>query len=187
MIPEGIGKRGDALAECAGFRLRVRGGIPGEEARVRVRHVSRGGPVAEADFLEAVTPHPLRREVRCPIHDLCGGCGLQHVDGFALKIEQAQRILPGPWKEPIESPLSYGYRAKTFLLSNGRSFGVRPPHGPDLVDTTGCAVLRPELEEALEVVRAQLDPATVRTVMVRGNRAGDVQVTLVHAAEPPNV
>ncbi|MHC4408548.1 MAG: methyltransferase, partial [Planctomycetota bacterium] len=187
VIPEGIGKRGDALAEYEGFRLRVRGGIPGEEARVRVRHVSRGGPVAEADFLEAVSPHPLRREVRCPIHDLCGGCGLQHVNGFALKIEQAQRILPGPWGLPIESPLSYGYRAKTFLLSDGRRFGVRPPRGSDLVDTTGCAVLRPELEHALETVRAQLDPAAVRTVMVRGNRAGEVQVTLVHGGDAPEV
>lgn len=187
VTPIGIGKRGDAIATHDGWRLRIRGAIPGEAARIRIRHVSRGGPVAEADFLEAIEPHPLRREVRCPIHDLCGGCGLQHVDAFELKIEQARQLLPGPWRDPIPSPRAFGYRAKTFLLSDGERFGVRPPRGPDLVDTTGCAVLRPEIEEALSIIRDRLDPALVRTVMVRSNRAGDVQVTLVHAGEAPVV
>jgi len=188
VTPDGLGKRGDATAEHEGIRLRIRGGIPGEAARVRIRHVSRGGPVAEADFLECAGPcHPRRTEVRCPIHDRCGGCGLQHVDAFELKIEQARRLLPGAWGEPIPSPRAYGYRAKTFLLSDGRRFGVRPPRGAELIDTTGCAVLRPEIEEALDVVRARLDPALVRTVMVRGNRAGEVQVTLVHRGPAPRV
>ncbi|MHC4940585.1 MAG: class I SAM-dependent RNA methyltransferase [Planctomycetota bacterium] len=187
VTPDGIGRRGEATVEHDGIRLRIRGAIPGEPARVRIRHVSKGGPVAEADFVEAIEPHPLRREVRCPIHDDCGGCGLQHVDGFALKTEQAKKILPGPWGKPIPSPRPFHYRAKTFLLSDGKRFGVRPPRGPELIDTTGCAVLRPEIEEALTIVRTQLDAALVRTVMVRSNRAGEVQVTLVHRGEAPRV
>jgi len=186
VTPHGIGRRGDALADKDGVRLRIRGALPGEPARVRVRHVSRGGPVAEAEFVEAPGPsHPLRREVRCPIHDACGGCGLQHADAFPLKIDEARRLLPDAWGEPIASPRAYGYRAKAFLLSDGRRWGVRPPRGPDLLDTTGCAVLRPEVEAALDVVRARLDPARARSVLVRGNRAGEVQVTVVHAGPPP--
>ena len=190
VTPDRFGKRGDASAEYRGWRVRVRGGIPGEPARVRIRHVSRGGPVAAADFLAAAdAPHPGRHDVRCPIHDVCGGCGLQHVDAFPLKIEQARRLFGAdvPWLEPIVSPRAFAYRVKTFLLSDGARFGVRPPRGPELLDVTGCAVLHPELEVACETVRRQLDPACVRTVMVRGNRRGDVQVTLVHRGEAPRV
>ena len=74
--PTSLGDRGAAIAEHEGIRFRVYGAIPGESARVRVLHISRGGPVAEARFLEpAGEPHPARREVPCPIHDKCGGCG----------------------------------------------------------------------------------------------------------------
>ncbi|MEM8884406.1 MAG: hypothetical protein AAGD14_10070 [Planctomycetota bacterium] len=185
VTPDALGKRGDSTATVDGWRLRIRGGVPGEAARVRIRHVSKGGPVAEADFVGTDAPSPLRREVVCPIHDRCGGCGLQHLDAFDRKVEQARQALSGEWGEPIRSPREYGYRTKTFLLSHGGRFGARPPRGSQLVDTAGCAVLRPEVEAACATVRERLDPRAVRTVMVRGNRAGQVQVTLVHRGPAP--
>ncbi|MHC4955000.1 MAG: class I SAM-dependent RNA methyltransferase [Planctomycetota bacterium] len=193
--PTGLGARGAALGEYEGWRVRVYGGIPGEQARVRITHVSRGGPVAEARFLApAGDPHPARRDVPCPIHDTCGGCGLQHASEdamFAAKVEAARAHLPidARWEEPIRSPRGFEYRAKTFLLPQRAPsrlrFGARPPRGPHLVDTTGCAVLRPELEAACAVVRRVLAPRVdladvLRSVLIRSNRRGKVCVTLVH-------
>lgn len=189
VTPHSIGKRGQAIAEHEGWQLRVRGGIPGERALVRILHVSRGGPVADAKFLSPVgDADPARREVRCPIHERCGGCGLQHMESFAFKIEAARALLPdAEWGEPIASPRGFRYRTKTFLLSDGYRFGVRPPRGNRLVDVIGCDVLRPEIEVANEWVREFVSPNEVRSALVRGNRAGDVQITLVHSGDAPTL
>jgi len=194
VVPDRIGKRGEAEGEAGGRRVRVRGGLPGERARVRILHVSKGGPVAAGKWLEAVEPHPARREPPCPIHERCGGCGLQQVEpgpALAMKVAQARALLPQveEWRPPLTSPRSLHYRAKTFLLAvpsrGGLRFGARPPRGRKLVDTSGCVVLRPEIEAVAAHVRAELTDAGVRTVLIRGNRAGDVQVTLVYRERRP--
>jgi len=56
------------------------------------------------------------------------------------------------------------------------------------VDVTGCVVLRPELEELSARVREVLAPhpelaETLRSVMLRCNRDGATQMTLVHRGE----
>ena len=185
--PTHLGARGEAEALYEGFRVRVQDGIPGEEATVRILHVSKGGPVAVARYLGAAEPHPARREPPCPIHRPCGGCGLQHMTedtALGQKIADARRQLEGSFKEPIKSPRAFGYRAKAFLLTQvqkGRLvLGARPPRGDELVDTSGCAVLRPEIEAVAAAARGILEPGSVRTLMMRSNRNGDTQVTLVH-------
>jgi 23S rRNA (uracil1939-C5)-methyltransferase len=199
LTPHHIGKRGEAEAEHEGWRVRVRNGIAGEAARVRITHVSRGGPVAVAAYEgPAGAPHPARRTPPCRIHDSCGGCGLQHVDEHAalqLKVAQARRLLPAgaAWSEPLPSPRALGYRVKTFLLPQRRGrallLGARPPRGAELVDTSGCNVLRPELEALAARTRAALEgrvelEGRLRSAMLRCNRAGETQLTLVHAGEP---
>ncbi|MDH3592319.1 MAG: methyltransferase domain-containing protein, partial [Planctomycetota bacterium] len=101
-----------------------------------------------------------------------------------------------PWREPIESPDPFGYRAKTFLIPQRRAallvLGARPPRGQRLVDTSGCAVLRPELEELARHIRQRLAGETalagpLRSILLRCNRAGRTQVTLVHRGERPGL
>ncbi len=195
LVPTRIGKRGEAEGEADGRRVRVRGGLPGERARVRVLHVSKGGPVAVGKWMEAIEPHPARREPPCPIHDRCGGCGLQHIEvgaALALKLTQAQSQLPAvkEWRETVASPNALHYRAKTFLLAvdvrGGLKFGARPPRGTRLVDTSGCVVLRHEIEKVAARVRNRVDDPRIRTVLIRGNRAGEVQATLVYRGSPPS-
>ena len=98
LTPTRFGKRGEAEGEYEGWRVRVAGGIPGETARVRIVHVSKGGRVAEGKWMEpAADPDPSRREPPCPIHDRCGGCGLQQIEtgaALASKVAQAPRITP---------------------------------------------------------------------------------------------
>jgi tRNA/tmRNA/rRNA uracil-C5-methylase (TrmA/RlmC/RlmD family) len=95
----------------------------------------------------------------------------------------------GEWKDPIPSPSPFRYRAKTFLLPQRRGerlvLGARPPRGAELVDTSGCAVLRPELEALATRARAILsrrldEEGHLRTVLLRCNRAGQTQLTLAH-------
>jgi len=199
LVPDRIGRRGEAEAEHEGRRVRVAGGIPGEAVRVEVTHVSRGGPVAEARVLAVEgAPDPARRAPPCPIHATCGGCGLQHVEvarALALKVAQARRLLPEAeeWRPALQSPRAFGYRAKTFLLPQRRGrrllLGARPPRGDRLVDTSGCNVLRPELEALAGRVRAALSghpdlADTLRSVLLRCSRAGRTQATLVHRGAP---
>jgi tRNA/tmRNA/rRNA uracil-C5-methylase (TrmA/RlmC/RlmD family) len=199
LTPHRIGRRGEAEAAYEGWRVRIPNAICGEAARVRITHVSRGGPVAVAEYEgPAGARHPARREPPCPIHDPCGGCGLQHVEppaALQMKVAQARRLLPAAaaWSAPLESPRSLGYRAKTFLLpqSRGRTLllGARPPRGAELVDTAGCAVLRPELEALAARTRAVLESRgelspKIRSVMLRCNRRGMTQLTLVHSGDP---
>ncbi|MEE8107359.1 MAG: methyltransferase domain-containing protein [Planctomycetota bacterium] len=196
LTPTRLGSRDEALAEYEGWRVRVQGGIPGEAAHVRVLHVSKGGPMAVARFLEPVgDAHPARRPPPCPIHGPCGGCGWQHVHetaAFQMKIDAAGRLFPETaFEAGITSPRAFAYRAKAFLLpqmQKGRLvFGARPPRGEKLVDTTGCEVLRPELERIAEAARAFLsdgrDVKELRSILLRGNRQGETQFTLVHRDE----
>jgi len=199
VTPTRIGRRGDAEGLYEGWRLRIAGAIPGERARVRVLHVSRGGKLAAGRWMEACEePDPARRSPVCRIHERCGGCGLQQIAtpaALRLKVEQARKLLPGveAWQEPIASPREYGYRAKTFLLPQRRGgrlvLGARPPRGSKLVDTSGCPVLRPALESLAHRVRQALEPdpgleARLRSVLLRCNRAGETQLTFVHRAQP---
>jgi len=193
LTPTRLGSRDEALAEYEGWRVRVQGGIPGEAAQVRVLHVSKGGPMAVARFLEpAGDPHPARRPPPCPIHGPCGGCGLQHVHetaAFQMKIDAAGRLFPETSFEPgIASPRAFAYRAKAFLLPQMQKgklvLGARPPRGEKLVDTAGCDVLRPELEKVAAAAREFLsdgrDVKELRSILLRGNRQGETQLTLVH-------
>ncbi|MHC4549145.1 MAG: class I SAM-dependent RNA methyltransferase [Planctomycetota bacterium] len=197
LTPTRIGRRGEAEAEHAGWRVRIPHAIPGEKARVRITHVSQGGPVAVARYEgPAAAPHPARRDPPCPIHLECGGCGLQHLQeatSLALKVAQArERLAGGRWQPALASPCAFGYRAKTFLLPQRSAaalvLGARPPRGEKLVDTSGCAVLRPELEALAARARASLAErpelaSHLRTVMLRCNRRGETQITLVHRGE----
>jgi len=199
LTPDGLGARGAALADYQGWRVRVYGGLPGEKAHVRIVHVSKGGPVAEAKFLEpAEAPHEGRREVRCPIHARCGGCGLQHATARSMltaKIEQARGVLgaDSAWEDPIESPRAFDYRTKTFFLAKPDGyylrFGARAAGGKGMVDTRDCDVVAPVLRDVGNSVLDSLGRLSglthvLRTVMLRANREEDVQVTLVHHGDP---
>jgi len=191
VTPDELGARGAALALHEGWSVRVVGGLPGETARVRIVHVSKGGPVAEAKFLEVVgKSHPGRCPVRCPIHSRCGGCGLQHATAASMlveKIDQARKALPADvtWEEPVASQQAFGYRTKTFFLAEKGRFAVRSAGGRSLVDTRDCGVVTPALREASnDILDSLLPRVPLRTVMLRANRLGDVQATLVQAGAP---
>jgi len=68
---------GRGVARSSGFVVFVKGALPGERARVRVRRVHPG--FAEAECLAILQPSPDRVAPPCRHFGECGGCDLQHL------------------------------------------------------------------------------------------------------------
>jgi len=64
--------------------------VPGE--RVRARIAQERKTWARADLVEILETSPERRDARCPLFDLCGGCQLQHVDYARQVAWKGERI-----------------------------------------------------------------------------------------------
>jgi len=74
---EGVSNDGKAVGRVEGFVVFVRGGAPGDVARVRVVRARRR--YAEAAIVELVQPSADRTAPRCRHFGECGGCTWQHV------------------------------------------------------------------------------------------------------------
>ncbi|MCK6526026.1 23S rRNA (uracil(1939)-C(5))-methyltransferase RlmD [Myxococcota bacterium] len=212
MVPDRWGDRGEALATARGWEVRVRDGIPGERVRVRIGWVSAGARVAAGTIQTIPAPAKERRKAPCPLHDRCSGCGLQHVREPAALAHKSEGVVRAFAAEglaleevqpAIPSPSGLGYRAKEVLLPQGIGkrlvLGARPHRGDRLVETAGCPVLHPAVERAAARCRGLLaqafsagalplagpeDGDGLRSLVLRGNRRGEVQATLVHRGEP---
>jgi 23S rRNA (uracil1939-C5)-methyltransferase len=87
-VIEDLAVEGKSVARIDGFVVFVRGGVPGDVLRVRIRTVKRN--FAEADLLALLKPSPHRTEPRCRYFGTCGGCTLQNV-AYASQLEFKQR------------------------------------------------------------------------------------------------
>ncbi len=159
----------------------MQGAIPGERVAVRVTGESRGAPVAWAEVVDVLAPAPdgpARREPPCPLHAVCGACGLQHADE-ALRLDARVRsALPhlprslaaalAPRSDWIDAPAAFGYRTKAILLpavdEGGLRLGGFARGTNDVVDLPDCAVLAPALRAADESLREVLGPLIGRSL-----------------------
>lgn len=91
---EGFDDRGRAVGTASDpsgeYRVRVRGGLPGE--RVRARVLRRRGHVLDATVLATLEVSPGRIEPRCAHFGVCGGCAFQDLD-YAAQLEEKRRML----------------------------------------------------------------------------------------------
>lgn len=119
---------GKNIARMNGLVAFVRGGVPGDEVRVRITRTKKS--FVEADVLEVVKPSSIRVTPRCRYVGVCGGCKWQEVDYQAQLefkrqhvIDALQRIggFAGLSVNPtLGSPDVYFYRNKMEF-----SFGER--------------------------------------------------------------
>ncbi len=107
----------------------VRGGIPGQKVKVRIRKKKKN--YGEAVIDEVIEPSPDQIEAPCPYFGTCGGCQLQHLDydlQLYYKTKQIKEILQrvGEINNPPLLPTIgcqeiYHYRNKMeFSFSNKR-------------------------------------------------------------------
>lgn len=205
VAPEAIDLEGQGVATVEDRELRVPGLFAGERGRVRVEHVSRGGPVAIGRLLERTRSHPARREAPCPRHESragkCTGCPLMPLEVSAQRQQKRLMLqrLGLPVGEIVAAPEPLGYRWASKRVARGTREGlilgsyVRGTHR--VASMQGCLVDHPKLREvadALEATARELgvrawsprQPRGLRYVWMKTNGA-QVLVTLVWGDEDP--
>ncbi|MFN2515903.1 MAG: class I SAM-dependent RNA methyltransferase [Pyrinomonadaceae bacterium] len=158
LLPGGVG-----LAHAEGLTLFVSLAAPGDIVRISIDRVQ--GKVGFASIAEIVKPSSVRVEPPCPYFGRCGGCDFQQLTYEAqlnAKIEILRDCLHRIARLEVPgdiavhpSPNQWHYRARA-------NWQVEPitsrlgyfERGSNLVcDVEYCAVLVPELQEALQQVR----------------------------------
>jgi 23S rRNA (uracil1939-C5)-methyltransferase len=199
---------GEGVGRADGYVVFVRGGLPGDRARVKIVEArSRFGRAA----IESVeSPSPDRVEAPCPYFGRCGGCRLQHLSypaQLAFKTKQVRDCLErigglGAFElRPIlAAPEPYGYRNKMeFTVAPGPAIGLHQADRYDVVlDIERCLLqsdtMNALLEELHRETRARAlsvyDQASgeglLRFVSLReGRRTGEAMVNIV--ASTPDV
>ncbi|MCK4260300.1 MAG: 23S rRNA (uracil(1939)-C(5))-methyltransferase RlmD [Halanaerobiales bacterium] len=69
---------GEVVGRFNNFAIFVVGGIPGEEAKVRITLVKK--TFGRGEIVEILKPSPYRINAICEVYSGCGGCQLQHVE-----------------------------------------------------------------------------------------------------------
>lgn len=195
----------DAVAEWSGGRLHVRGALPGERLRVRLRG-ARGR--WRGEVVSWVRRSPARCEPSCAVAARCGGCDLQHMayrGQLAWKRDEVMRALRTglgravPVAELLAPEEPRGQRTKIGLRIGGRAgaltAGLFAPHSREVVAISECEVqdaagtafaLRlVDIASKLGIApfEEESDAGLLRAVVVRvGHGTGALQVTWVLAA-----
>jgi 23S rRNA (uracil1939-C5)-methyltransferase len=161
ILPGGLG-----LAHAASRTVMVALAAPGDRVRVRVDRVK--GHVAFASIVEIIEPAPVRVEPPCPYFGRCGGCNFQQLSyqaQLAAKIEiirDCLRRLGGietvPPFEITPAPHEWHYRARAQWQNDAvrRRLGYFEANSRHVCDVAECAVLVPELQRELEVLRERM-------------------------------
>ncbi|HWN10258.1 MAG TPA: class I SAM-dependent RNA methyltransferase [Pyrinomonadaceae bacterium] len=161
LLPGGVG-----LAHADGLTLFVSLAAPEDIVRVRIDRVS--GKVVFASIVEIIKPSPVRIEPPCPYFGLCGGCDFQQLNyeaQLSAKVEIIRDCLhriakiEAPLDIPIHaSPKPWQYRARATWQfdrsANRLGYFIRGSN--DVCDVEYCAVLVPELQQALEQLRNEI-------------------------------
>ena len=159
ILPGGMG-----LAHAGGKTVFVALAAPGD--RVRVRIDRRQGDVLFASIQEILTPSPVRVEPPCPYFGRCGGCDFQQLTyeaQLAAKAEMIRdclhriaRLENIPDFVVTGSPNNWRYRLRATwqIDQEERTIGYYERGSRRVCDVVDCAVLKPELQEKLEQVRA---------------------------------
>ena len=128
---EDLAYGGKGVARKDNFVWFVRGGIPGQKIKARIRRKKKS--YGEATVDEVIEPSPYQIEAPCPYFGICGGCQLQHLEyqiQLNYKTKQTEDILRrlGEIDDPPVLPAigcreQYHYRNKMeFSFSNKRWF-----------------------------------------------------------------
>jgi 23S rRNA (uracil1939-C5)-methyltransferase len=202
----GVGPAEDRLVHVADL-------LPGERAEIAIDHQSPHKPAAWGRVVRRLgAASPDRVAPACPAFGRCGGCTWQHLAYPAQLVEKRRRVVVALAEVPaikdgrvavapaVPSPDVLGYRNKGKYVV-GRAgdhiiLGAYAPRSHAVVDTLGCRVVAPIIDEVATWVRGAAqgaalvayDEATrtgeLRYVIVR-EASGDVMIALVVAPATP--
>ncbi len=190
--------------------LRIWGGIPGEQERVKVVH--RGEHSVAGRIVEPTTPSPYRRDPRCEKYAPCGGCPLMHVTPDGQELAHRSLVTDALAESGIQAPIGMyhgspdGDYRHVVKLGVGRSDMQRLRVGAwgrgdrRIVPIPNCTVAAPVLRKTMAQVAHWIlemdiwpwDPVTkqgtLRAVVLRASRtSNEVMVTLVVGRNTPKL
>jgi 23S rRNA (uracil1939-C5)-methyltransferase len=208
-----LDEAGYGVGSSDGRRVHALDLLPGERAEIAIDHASPHRPEAWGRIVRRFGPmSPDRVAPACPAFGRCGGCAWQHLSyrgQLAAKRRQVVEALSavpavrsGAVKvsEVRAAPAVVGYRNKGKYVV-GRAgeqllLGAYAPRSHTVVDTIGCRVVAPIIDEVASWVRGAAERAQLvaydertrtgelRYVIVR-ETGGDVLVALVVAPGVP--
>lgn len=162
IVPRGLG-----LAFAPELTIFVALAVAGDTVVARLTEIK--GRTAFAEIEKVVTPSPQRITPPCPYVGRCGGCDFQQMT-YAAQLEakigiirdNLHRIGKIEYENEIAvvpSPNEFGYRlrAQWHIDANKREIGYYERDSRNLVAIEHCPILLPELDDALQRVRSEID------------------------------
>ncbi|HEY4243534.1 MAG TPA: 23S rRNA (uracil(1939)-C(5))-methyltransferase RlmD [Kofleriaceae bacterium] len=173
--------------------------LPGESAEVVVEHASPHRAEAWGRVFRPLgAPSPDRIAPACPAFGRCGGCVWQHFAPTAQLTAKRERVVAALAEIPAvasgavtvapvrPSPQLLGYRNKGKYVAGadlaGRLvLGAYAPRTHEVVDTLGCRVVAPLVDEVATWLRGAAESAELAPYDER-NRTGDLRYAIVREA-----
>ena len=182
---------GEGLARFEGVPIFVPRSAPGDLLKVRI--AERRPDYGRAEIVEILEPGPARRPDPYPELTPTGICDLQHIKDEVQPLLKAAAVretlerLGGIQVNPENTELiagaPWGYRLRTQLhadvdpMTNGVRVGYYARGTKDLIPVTRCALLVPELEAYLPVLRDQLTAGGPTRIDVAAGDGGEITVS----------
>jgi 23S rRNA (uracil1939-C5)-methyltransferase len=201
-----LDEAGAGIGVADGATVHVADLLPGERAEVVVDHTSPHRAEAWGHIAKRIGPASADRVApACPAFGRCGGCVWQHLAYPAQLVAKRARVIAalgvGDVAEVRPSPALLGYRNKgkyvAAMTSTGELvLGAFAPRSHHVVDTLGCRVVAPIIDEVASWIRGAATAAQLaaydetkrigelRYAIVR-EAGGDVMVVLVVASATP--
>lgn len=171
----GIDPSGAGIGEVHGVAVHIRDLLPGECARIAIEHVSQHRPhTAWARVLQRVgQPAPERARPACPRFGECGGCVWQHL-AYTAQLEHKRARVRRALRDhglghlevapviPAPETLEYRNLGKYVVAENpnagsdsvpGLWLGSYAPRSHRVIDTAGCRIVEPVIDQVRELAR----------------------------------
>ncbi|MCC6346298.1 MAG: class I SAM-dependent RNA methyltransferase [Nitrospirales bacterium] len=154
---------GLSLGRWQGKVVMVKGALPGERVEVRIEEQKRDFSLASTQRI--ITPSPDRREPRCGLFGLCGGCQMQYAS-YERQVIMKEEVLKDALKrlahrEP-ELSLSlferhpWHYRSRGQFKAEGVRIGFYREKTREVVDAEACPLMADPVNSGLSSARAIL-------------------------------
>lgn len=165
VVIEKLVNGGKGIARIDNIPIFVENSAPGDVLKVKIKSVSKS--YATAEIVGIIKPSSSRQKPVCSLHNVCGGCGLQHVsydeqlNQKKIIVEETLNKIAGietDVQDVIPSPKVEQYRSKVQYPVSGRKSGrivggYYKKSSHELINIKFCPMHRPEISEIMEFIK----------------------------------
>lgn len=150
---------GEGIAEVEGKKIRVLGGLPGEELEVSLWGRRRRVAIP----VEIVVSHPRRTEPKCPLFPRCTGCQLQHVD-YEFQLDFKRKKVEKELGMRVKDPLPCGeweYRNHARLTCKRNEVGFVNKYTNEFIRVDKCWLMDHKINQLLGQIQGRCKSSMV--------------------------